>query len=299
VPINPINNLSPIGSTQAVTSAQSVLTVGTEYAGRILSFDPTGIAEVQIGDQVFGMKLPSKQVVGDVLNFRFLGNQPNPTFLLLNEGSHLGLYNNVALSATSMLIAQYLNEAKMHTGLSQVEGLMSPLLQSPQNPALTAAQLQNAIVMSGLFYESHLANFTKGKWALSSLMREPQNRPNFNASQVVNKQLDALENQAVRWAGTIWPGQELVWKLGYDSEESAKKSTGETINTIVSEIQLDLPRLGKVRINLRLSNDVLGVSMRAEKAQTEDLLKERVPVLKSTFIDRGQELDAIEVVPHG
>jgi len=130
-------------------------------------------------------------------------------------------------------------------------------------------------------------------------MREPQNRPNFNASQVVNKQLDALENQAVRWAGTIWPGQEMVWQLGYDMEEPTKENTGEAINTIISEIQLDLPRLGKVRISLRLTNHVLGVSMQAEKPQTEDLLKERVPALKSTFIDRGQELDAIEVVPHG
>jgi hypothetical protein len=299
MPINPINNLSSIGSTQAPTGTQSILTVGAEYAGRILSFDTHGVAEVQIGDQVFGMKLPSNHAVGDVLHFRFLGNQPNPTFLLLNEGSLHGLYNNVVLSGAGMLIAQYLDEAKMQDGLSQIESLTPPLLQSPQNPSLTAAQLQNAIVMSGLFYESHLANFTKGKWPLNSLMREPQNRPNFNVSQVVNKQLDALENQAVRWAGTIWPGQEMVWQLGYDMEEPTKENTGEAINTIISEIQLDLARLGKVRISLRLTNHVLGVSMKAEKPQTEDLLKERVPALKSTFIDRGQELDAIEVVPHG
>ncbi len=300
MPINPINSQSPIGSAPAAASAKGSLVIGAEYAGKILSFDAAGIAEVQIGDQVFGMKLPSSQVVGDILHFRFLGSQPNPTFLLLNAGAQQGLFNNVILSNTSMLIGQFLDEAQIQSGLAQLDRLGPPLLQNPQNSLLTAAQLQNAILMSGLFYESHLANFTKGKWSLNALMREPQNRPNFNASQVVNKQLDALENQSLRWAGTIWPGQWMEWQLGYDPEESAQENSDEPVHTIVSEIEIDLPRLGKVRIQLKMSSEqVLSVSMQAEKPQTENLLQTEMPTLRSTFQDQGQSLDVIEVVQRG
>uniref|UniRef100_UPI0040483E26 flagellar hook-length control protein FliK n=1 Tax=Polynucleobacter sp. TaxID=2029855 RepID=UPI0040483E26 len=109
-----------------------------------------------------------------------------------------------------------------------------------------------------------------------------------------------LENQSLRWAGTIWPGQWMEWQLGYDPEESAQENSDEPVHTIVSEIEIDLPRLGKVRIQLKMSSEqVLSVSMQAEKPQTENLLQTEMPTLRSTFQDQGQSLDVIEVVQRG
>jgi hypothetical protein len=69
--INPIGGINPaIAPTAIGQSSQSVLKVGLEYVGKIVSFDSTGTAEVQIGEQVFGMKLGSNFAVGDVLHFR-------------------------------------------------------------------------------------------------------------------------------------------------------------------------------------------------------------------------------------
>jgi len=301
MPTNPIGGINPaIAPTGVGQSGQPNLRVGLEYAGKIISFDSAGTAEVQIGDQVFGMKLGSNFAVGDVLHFRFLGNDPNPTFLLLNAGANQAAFENVILSGTSLLISQLQDEAQLQGQLSRVESLLPPLLQNPQNTQLTAAQLQNAIIMSGLFYESHLANFAKGKWPLNALMREPQNRPNFNAPQVVNKQLDALENQTIRWSGNVWPGQQMDWQLTYEQEESSPSSSANNVDQmIVSVIELDLPKLGKVQARLSMSANALSVQLRAEKPQTESLFRNEISELKNTFNANGQELKAMEVLTHG
>jgi hypothetical protein len=301
MPINPIGGINPaIAPTGVGQSGQPNLRVGLEYAGKIISFDSAGTAEVQIGDQVFGMKLGNNFAVGDVLHFRFLGNDPNPTFLLLSAGANRAAFENVILSGTSLLITQLQDEAQLQGQLSRVESLLPPLLQNPQNTQLTAAQLQNAIIMSGLFYESHLANFAKGKWSLNALMREPQNRPNFNAPQVVNKQLDALENQTIRWSGNIWSGQQMDWQLTYEQEQSSPLSSANNVDqTIVSVIELDLPKLGKVQARLSMSANILSVQLKAEKPQTESLFRNEISELKNTFNANGQELKAMEVLTHG
>jgi len=301
MPINPIGGINPaIAPTGVGQSGQPNLRVGLEYIGKIISFDSAGTAEVQIGDQVFGMKLGSNFAVGDVLHFRFLGNDPNPTFLLLNAGANQAAFENVILSGTSLLISQLQDEAQLQGQLSRVESLLPPLLQNPQNTQFTAAQLQNAIIMSGLFYESHLANFAKGKWPLNALMREPQNRPNFNAPQVVNKQLDALENQTIRWSGNVWPGQQMDWQLTYEQEESSPSSSANNVDQmIVSVIELDLPKLGKVQARLSMSANILSVQLKAEKPQTESLFRNEISELKNTFNANGQELKAMEVLTHG
>ncbi|QWD13746.1 flagellar hook-length control protein FliK [Polynucleobacter paneuropaeus] len=301
MPTNPIGGINPTVAPAGIgQSSQATLRVGLEYVGKIISFDPAGIAEVQIGDQVFGMKLGNNFAVGDVLHFRFLGSDPNPTFLLLSAGANQSAFENVILSGTSLLIAQLQDEAQLQGQLSKVESLLPPMLQNPQNSQLTAAQLQNAIVMSGLFYESHLANFAKGKWPLNALMKEPQNRPNFNASQVVNKQLDALENQAIRWSGNIWPGQQMDWRLTYEQDQSSPLSSGDNQDqTIVSVIELDLPKLGKVQARLSMRANVLSVQLKADKSQTENLFRNEISELKNTFNANGQEFKAMEVLTNG
>ncbi|QWD10231.1 hypothetical protein G6713_05890 [Polynucleobacter paneuropaeus] len=301
MPTNPIGGINPtVAPTGVGQSSQSVLKVGLEYVGKIVSFDSTGTAEVQIGEQVFGMKLGSNFAVGDVLHFRFLGSDPTPTFLLLSAGANQAVFENVILSGTSLLITQLQDEARSQEQLSKVESFLPPLLQNPQNPQMTAAQLQNAIMMSGLFYESHLANFAKGKWPLNALMKEPQNRPNFNASQVVNKQLDALENQAIRWSGNIWPGQQMDWRLTYEQDQSSPLSSGDNQDqTIVSVIELDLPKLGKVQARLSMRANVLSVQLKADKSQTENLFRNEISELKNTFNANGQEFKAMEVLTNG
>jgi hypothetical protein len=300
MPTNPIGGINPaIAPTGVGQSSQTNLKVGLEYVGKVISFDSAGPAEVQIGDQVFGMKLGSNFSVGDVLHFQFLGSNPNPTFLLLSSGANQAVLENVILSGTSLLIAQLQDEAQLQGQLSRVESVLPPLLQNPQNTQLTAAQLQNAIMMSGLFYESHLANFAKGKWPLNALMKEPQNRPNFNASQVVNKQLDALENQTIRWSGNIWPGQQMDWRLTYEQEQSSPSSSADNVEqTIVSVIELDLPKLGKVQARLSMRANVLSVQLKADKSQTENLFRNEISELKNTLKAHGQELKAMEVLAH-
>jgi hypothetical protein len=75
---------------------------------------------------------------------------------------------------------------------------------------------------SGLFYESHVAEWAQGTRPQAELAAEPQARgmapPSDPATaQLINLQLNAHEQARVAWQGQLWPGQELRWEIERDA----------------------------------------------------------------------------------
>ncbi len=136
----------------------------------------------------------------------------------------------------------------------------TPLLGAPVlEPAKLAAAMKDAIGASGLFYESHVAEWWAGQRPLATLMREPQmqaahpeaRQPNAGATalepvplralrfdlgaggsgptpaatdsataQFINLQLTSQEQGRVAWQGQLWPGQDLAWNISRDDPEN-------------------------------------------------------------------------------
>jgi hypothetical protein len=138
-----------------------------------------------------------------------------------------------------------------------------PLLAAaPGDAVKLAAQLKDAIGASGLFYESHLAEWSAGKRPLAELQREPQMQREVQvqreaqgqrevqsqraagadsfapppggalvaaaadpaAAQFINLQLASQEQGRVAWQGQLLPGQEMAWEISRDPPDASERS---------------------------------------------------------------------------
>jgi flagellar hook-length control protein FliK len=119
------------------------------------------------------MTLPKYYAPGDTLKLVFLAREPRLTFGL----SEAPLASSGAqLSSASRMVASVLprpGEAAMPASVANA----APLLAAgPDEGTALSAKLQGALTQSGLFYESHQAEWVAGRRELSVLLREPQAR---------------------------------------------------------------------------------------------------------------------------
>lgn len=167
------------------------------------------------------------------------------------------------------------------------------LLGDPAAPPAERAQaVAQAIVHSGLFYESHLLAWAEGRMPLASLSREPQaQRPPHDAPAaareaasaelggVLQRQLDALDGKPLAFAGFAWPGQPAQWSIERDppdarDDEPAERSVDgkDEPETWTTQIRLDLPRLGALGAQLRVAGTQVTLAMTFGSADGASLL---------------------------
>lgn len=155
---------------QEAFSRLSLLQLGKEFQAQVLSRLADGNYLVKIDDAVAGMKLPPGTQTGDILDLTLLATEPRPTFLL-------GKANDVStasLSQGARLIANMLQLAQEDGAAPTAIIGRTPLLAKPDAPAAHIANiLRQAVMFSGLFYESHVAQWATGTRPLTELLHEP------------------------------------------------------------------------------------------------------------------------------
>jgi len=196
-----------------------------------------GYSLVEIAGQNVAMRLPQQAGVGDTLRLRFAGHMPQAVFLLEPPGTEAG--EGPQLSQTARMLSDIMQRVPERNAPPTLAP-PGPLLNQPTTQvAELALALRTALVRSGLFYESHLANWAVGLDSLDGLMQEPQNRLNaaeevraatsaqalLNAGEtagpkpanpmhaLLTQQLQVLESPQFIWSGEVWPGQELELQL--------------------------------------------------------------------------------------
>lgn len=145
------------------------LTLGKEYQAQVLSRLADGNFLVKINNAPANMALPPGTKAGDTIDLTLLAVQPRPTFLLgkPDPGATISLSNAGRLIGNML---QQTQEGSMPTALVG----KTPLLSTPGAPApQIATALQNTIAFSGLFYESHVAQWALGARPAADLLREP------------------------------------------------------------------------------------------------------------------------------
>jgi hypothetical protein len=148
--------------------------VGQTITGLVKSLDK-GVSMVEIAGQTVAMRLPHPAAVGDKLLLRFAGHMPQPVFVL--EPPETAAKDAPQLSQTARMLSEL---------MQQTPGRNTPPTVIPPGPlldqatstqvAILALALRTTLVRSGLFYESHLANWVVGQDSLDGLLQEPQNR---------------------------------------------------------------------------------------------------------------------------
>lgn len=167
-------------------------------------------------------------------------------------------------------------------------------------PALPQ-RLHQTLRESGLFYEAHLARWTRGTFELADLRNEPQARLAAGgqpmavaagltgmpeeAARLAGRQLLMLEGAPFLWQGFAWPGQWLEWQV---REEAGGGGEGnEEPNTWATELRLTLPRLGGVTARLSLAGERLTIGLDATEASTLESLREALPALERALQAAG------------
>jgi hypothetical protein len=182
----------------------------------------------------------------------------------------------------------------------------TPLLGAPGgDSSKIAAALQQGLANSGLFYESHVAEWAQGARAQAELAAEPQARgmapPSDPATaQLINLQLNAHEQARVAWQGQLWPGQELRWEIERDAPErdaGGRDGDGDGGHgSWQSSLRLRFGRLGEVAAKVVLSGGQLHIRLDAPDA-ARALLQAGSPRLAEALDAAGTPLTTLAI--HG
>lgn len=266
------------------------LNIGQRLIGKVVALEK-GFTLVALDGQTVAMRLPRQAAVGENLSLRFAGHMPQAVFML--EPSTVAPADTPRLSQTARLLSDI---------LQQVPDRNTPPTVAPPGPLLArpttqvgelALALRTALVRSGLFYESHLANWAVGLDSLDGLMEEPQNRlgngqtpaaPAADGAKPLNplhvllsQQLQVLETPQFIWRGELWPGQPLAWLLRHDvdPERQGAPAGGETAAAgWTSQLKLSLPELGEVTAHIRLDPaGAFSIRVMPANPDTEPLLR--------------------------
>ncbi|MBS1156169.1 MAG: flagellar hook-length control protein FliK [Proteobacteria bacterium] len=201
---------------------QTLVTVGERVQATVTDQLPNGRFAVLIKDQLLDLNLPSNTQPGDKLDLVVLAKNPGLTFGLSGQSQTPALKssdNNVALSQTGKLLGDLLVRAD---GQSKVADLQQtqPLFEGTPQPAQLAGQLATRLAESGLFYESHQAEWVSGDRSLQTLLREPQARLlSPAAGQNVQTQFPGGEQAAAPAGSDVMQTQSAQQGRMVDSEQ--------------------------------------------------------------------------------
>lgn len=160
---------------------------------------------------------------------------------------------------------------------------------------LLPTRLSQTLSESGLFYEAHLARWAKGELSFESVLREPQarlGRENLAGAKVAElggmpdevarlagKQLQLLEGAPFLWQGFAWPGQWMDWLVEERQPGEGEGETDQASARWVTELHLNLPRMGSIHAHIGLNADRLDLRLTTPEGAIRDAMLAALPEL--------------------
>jgi len=166
--------------------------------------------------------------------------------------------------------------------------------------------LQHAIDKSGMFYESHLAEWAGGERPLAELKGEPQMATGRQAmeavrqgvpadpatAQLISQQLATQEQGRVSWQGQLWPGQAMQWDIERDPARDGSEGGGhggdpEAAAPWRSKLTLRFAALGELGANIVLAGDQVHIRLQAGSDASGDVLRAYAARLQDALAAAG------------
>jgi hypothetical protein len=187
------------------------LVPGQKLPAFVVANLPNGRFQVLIADKMLDMNLPRNTQPGDTVDLVFVTAKPRLTFVLASDlanvassGNAVGAKPQVSLSETARFLGGLLEKAaqpESERSAANAAVRAAPLLSgAPANTLEFAQALRGALTQSGLFYESHQAQWVAGQRPLTDLLREPQGRLSGVAANAPPAAQDASSPQAASHA---------------------------------------------------------------------------------------------------
>ena len=343
-----VESVSPSSSVTDVTKLSS-LSVAQRYQASVEVRLPNGHFKVTVSGQEMQMKLPEGTRPGDQLNLLLISKEPRLKFAMLSTtptpgdasisaqrpnsntklhpdtqmnmmlagrgeilktGEPLNSIADAELSKTGRFLGTLIQDSNksLTTPLANTGPLLAgPPLNSQQLPA----QLQQAMSQSGLFYESHQAQWIAGRRSLEKLSQEPQSRLSATAATaessadsasspntptagwtlsadtpahpqsmtLVQQQLNLLETGQLSWRCEIWPGQSMDWEI---TDHPPTRDEPDETPRWQTRLRITLPKLGEVVANIGLDSGGVKLSISATDDESLSRMQsQRLPLAES------------------
>lgn len=341
IPVDVLNSLKALALTQKpliaatpATGATTAFEQGQKFQAIVQAQLAPGIFKVQVANQLLQLQLPSTIRSGDTITLQVVSLLPRLTFNMAATANPLSTSDQ--LSATAHLLSSLTQQPLEKSFVRPIHSapLWTGETQFPDTAEL-AGKLHTTLSQSGLFYESHQAQWLAGARNTAQLLQETQNLPaeqvkaafglddkavqgnttvTLNSTTVntgqerisipgipdhlqplIQQQLNALETRQVQWQGQVWPNQEMNWKI---HEETSHTPSGEEGRQWSTQIHLDLPNLGEVTATLRFGGNGLSVTLDADSSATRSKLGTASSMLVSVLSDRGIPIASALVTQH-
>lgn len=302
-PVQPVNPVQP--APDATQSDTPAFTLGQKYLAQVEARLMGGSSLVNVAGQLLDMRLPPAAAkVGNQIDLTLVAQSPRLQFLLAS--------NAPATSQTATLspIGQFL--AHLFKPAPPTLSQTAPLLPAPPTTSHALPSiLQQAIAQSGLFYESHLAQWANGRKSLDSVKQMPQSAlPAHTAIMdletpapdtakilpIVQQQLQALETGQLHWRGDIWPDQAMEWIIHEQPANHA--DTIESPARWQTHLRLQLPKLSEINAALIIDAQGVRIKLNASAEATTHLMKDEQAALIAALSAAGLTVQAIEIEPH-
>lgn len=297
---------------------------GQELQGSVQARVSEGLFKVQVAGQTIQMRLPGNIQSGDTLNLRVVSTNPRLTFSI--SASLNPLSSSEQIGAPARMLSNLADRPLERPTIQQIARnvVWQTAGQVPDGKQLAVA-LRQALSISGLFYESHQAQWVRGERSTMQLLVEPQNQlvgkqapvpganPANQTSQTDNlytptpfsttpakagaesglciapELLPLVQQQlhALETHQITWIGQ--VWP----GQEMQWEIQGQPEHRAQpyderwwsTEMELVLPRLGNIHARLVFAGSGLRLTLNAADAMTAELFNRALPHLKNSLAD--------------
>lgn len=314
----------PLPETTNTTPKAGQFEPGQKLQGVVQTQISPGLFNVRIADQLIQMRLPAFISSGDTVKLQVIATTPRLSFSM--SASTNPLSTPEQLSSVARLLSALSQQPPEKAYVAAAKS--TPLWTTPHPPQISqlAGLLREALGNSGLFYESHQAQWLNGSRSTAQLMLEPQNalavkpaagsvtppaqggnalpasQPNTTVSAegkalnipdhlqpLVQQQLNALETRQVLWQGNVWPSQAMQWEIHEQAPQprAPEEEQQQQQQQWVTQIRLDLPKLGMVSAMLRFNNAGLSLTLDTSTTATRAALGNASSQLVAALSDRG------------
>lgn len=326
--IKPTAPVTPVTGILDSQTSPAEFIQGQKYQALVESRLLNGDSRVLVAGRSLQMRLPENFQPGNKLQLVFISNEPKLEFLALNDTPPDSETNNTSISTTGRflgaLMQNILSQASANTPNTPATQSLSssaPILTStPINSTDLPSLLQKAIVQSGLFYESHQAQWVNGENTLENLQQEPQGKlmlvaadlstakaavqvsvspempVHAQAIPLVQQQLTTLETGHLLWRGEVWQGQSMEWDIYEQSaDEKAQENELDQAAQWRTQLRLSMPQLGEITASIALNANGISIKMNASQQETAGLLKGNQLPLATGMQSAGLNIRAVEV----
>lgn len=181
--------LRPVAPTQEITDKLSDLIVGQRVMAEIQALLPNGTYRALINQRNITLALPFSARSGDTLELEVTETDGKLALAVISRQEGDAKAAKEAVSATLSRTGQLIGRLFSGTGETENDAKALPLNGNrpiagapPGSAQEILPLLKEAIARSGMFYESHQADWVEGRFAKSELLQEPQGKLSATAA---------------------------------------------------------------------------------------------------------------------